>query len=89
MTPFFVYILYSNYPKTYVGLTDNLQRRLDQHNRGKSKFTSKYSPWIILHYEECADRISARLLEKKYKSGSGRRLIAKMIEQRNIQENLL
>jgi putative endonuclease len=87
MAGYWLYILYSNYPKTYVGISNDPQRRIIEHNDKRSSFTSKYGPWEFLLLEEHLDRIAARLAEKKYKSGSGRRKIAKLLEQRNIAKN--
>ncbi len=40
-----VYILKSSdYPKTYVGITDNIDRRLKEHNSGKNFYTKRYKP---------------------------------------------
>ncbi|NLZ96675.1 MAG: GIY-YIG nuclease family protein, partial [Candidatus Magasanikbacteria bacterium] len=36
-----VYVLLSiKYQKTYIGSTNNLARRLEEHNKGKERFTS-------------------------------------------------
>jgi len=45
---YFVYILYSqSIDKYYIGHTNNLDRRLYEHNIGKEKFTRKGIPWIL------------------------------------------
>ena len=73
---YFVYILKSiNFPKTYVGFTNNLDRRLKEHNEGKSKFTSKYVPWKIIYTEIFSSTILAREREKYLKSAAGRKII--------------
>jgi putative endonuclease len=44
----FVYVLQSAVDgRFYVGLTNDLQRRLSEHNRGKMKYTKAFRPWII------------------------------------------
>jgi putative endonuclease len=44
-----VYILYSNSTqKYYAGIADNVPKRLDEHNRGKGKYTSKGAPWQLV-----------------------------------------
>ncbi|MFZ2199575.1 MAG: GIY-YIG nuclease family protein [Microgenomates group bacterium] len=73
---YFVYILKSsNYPKTYVGITDNLARRINQHNNGLHFYTKKYLPWKIIHEEQVENRITARSREKYLKSAAGRKWI--------------
>ena len=56
----------------YVGLTDNIERRVSEHNSGRNKTTKPYSPFLLIHFEECATRIEAREKEKYYKSGIGK-----------------
>ena len=48
---YFIYILYSESAnKYYVGHTDNLERRLFEHNNGMTRFTSNIaSDWIIMY----------------------------------------
>jgi len=76
MEKYFIYILKSLIRDiTYVGCTNDLNRRLDEHNSGKSKFTSKYKPWQIIYSEETTSQKEALKLEKYYKSSAGRKKI--------------
>ncbi len=45
----YVYMLRSEFhpDRLYVGLTTDWQRRLEEHNAGKSIHTNKYSPWKV------------------------------------------
>ena len=73
---FFVYILYSEkYKRTYTGQTENINKRLSQHNTGKNKSTKSYVPWKIIHLEKYATRKEALEREKYLKSSAGRRFI--------------
>ena len=73
---YYVYILKSKSTnKTYVGYTNNLKRRLTEHNSGKSIYTSRFMPWEIIYEEEFDDELEARKKEKYYKSSAGRRKI--------------
>lgn len=49
----FVYIL-SNKNRTtlYIGVTNNLERRILEHKAGKGKFSSKYNLIELLYYEQ-------------------------------------
>ncbi len=56
----------------YVGLTQDLRKRIDRHNKGREKTTKFYSPFELIYSEECRTRIDARIREKYWKSGSGK-----------------
>ena len=56
----------------YKGSTQNLEKRLQTHNSGKVKFTSKNIPWELVVSEEFSTRSEAVKREKWYKSGVGR-----------------
>ena len=77
---FFIYILRSESKggKFYTGMTDDVDKRLNEHNRGKSKFTSGYIPWVVVHKEQFTTREEARAREKYFKTGAGRRFIKKL-----------
>ena len=70
---YFVYILSSlSTPKTYGGFTSNLERRLGEHNSGKSSFTKKFLPWQLIHVEEFSNKVKAIEREKYLKTTEGR-----------------
>jgi len=76
-----VYVLKSKVAKkSYIGFTDNLERRLAEHNSGKSSYTSKFSPWEIIHVEEFDKFEKARDREKFLKTTSGRRFLKKIFD---------
>ncbi len=56
----------------YIGLTSNLDTRLQAHNQGHSPHTRKHRPWRLLVAIEFSDPDSALHFEQYLKSGSGR-----------------
>jgi putative endonuclease len=72
----YVYVLKSveNW-RFYVGMTENVQRRLQEHNSGKTKSTKGYKPWVLVFTEEFDSRELAREREKYLKSGIGKEKI--------------
>ena len=56
----------------YVGLTNNYQRRIKEHNNGKEKTTKPYKPFKLIHLEQFNTRTKARQREKYLKSGYGK-----------------
>ena len=69
----FVYLIesISTPGKRYVGLTDDIDRRLREHNAGKSIHTNKYKPWAIKTFVAFADHRKAEAFERYLKNGSG------------------
>ena len=61
----------------YVGMTENLERRLKEHNKGKSKFTKGNLPWKLIYSEEFPDYSTARKREKYLKSTAGKNWLRK------------
>jgi putative endonuclease len=68
-----VYILRSiKNNKLYIGHTNNLDRRIEDHNAGcGSKYTRQNGPWILVYSELHPDRASAARRERFLKSTRG------------------
>ena len=70
---YYVYILRSSKSGIlYYGYTDNLKRRLKEHNDGLSKFTKGHLPWALVFYAAFMDKQTAKDFERYIKSGSGK-----------------
>ena len=77
---YFVYVLRSLKKEfIYIGYTDNLQRRLNEHNSGFVQSTKAYAPLKIAAYVAVANEEKARELEKYFKTGSGKAILKKRI----------
>jgi putative endonuclease len=75
-----LYILYSqSSDRFYVGSTNNLQRRLSEHNRKKGKFTDAGIPWNIVYTEIYDSRNEAKAREVFIKSRKSRQFIIELI----------
>lgn len=79
------YIVYAisslNRNYIYVGLTSNIEERLNRHNRGYEPTTNPYKPFMLLYTEVCDDRVAARKREKYWKSGIGKERLRLIREQ--------
>lgn len=68
----YVYILQSTKDKTYyIGITDDLKKRLREHNSGNVKYTSGRRPYNLSFYCAFCNKEKAHKFEKYLKSGSG------------------
>ena len=56
----------------YVGITKDLKNRLEEHAKGKNRYTKGLRPWKLVYTEEYLDWEAARKQEKYYKTGSGK-----------------
>ncbi|QQS50534.1 MAG: GIY-YIG nuclease family protein [Bacteroidota bacterium] len=71
-----VYILRSKtLNKFYTGQTDNLERRMEEHNRGKTPFTKSGIPWILIYSIPLESRAEAMKLEKQIKKRGAERFL--------------
>ena len=69
----FLYVIQSRESKRkYVGITNNLARRLKEHNRKQSSGSIPLGNFTLVHTEKFDDYKKARLREKFLKSGAGR-----------------
>jgi len=62
----------------YVGLTNNPERRIKEHNNKKESTTRSYAPFDIVIIEEFETRIKAREREKYLKTGFGKEYLKKI-----------
>ncbi len=73
-----LYLIYSaEYDRLYIGHTNNLERRSDEHNRGKSIYTRKFRPWQLLAYKSFETRGDAVREERRIKRLKNRAFILK------------
>ena len=59
----------------YTGFTNDLRKRLKQHNAGKSTHTKGRGPFDLIYYEACLLEKEARSRETYLKSGMGKRYL--------------
>ncbi len=73
---FIVYVLRSIVDhKRYIGYTNNLERRLKEHNSGHTKSTKLRAPFVVSYEETVSSVIEARAREKYFKTSAGRRFL--------------
>jgi len=81
---YYVYILKSLKDNSYyIGQTSNLENRVEQHNRGKSSYTKRKSPWKLVHYEKFHSRKEAMKRERDIKRKKSRKYIDNLISTIN------
>lgn len=79
---YFVYVLRSEKDgRLYKGFSSNLEKRIREHNSGKTKSTKGYLPWKLVYSEKVESRIEARKREKYLKSGVGRDYLKEILKK--------
>ena len=76
-----VYVLLNEQARRYIGLTENLERRLQQHNAGVSKWTKNRGPWKLVWQSEPMSLSNARKLENQLKRQKGGRGLDHIIQK--------
>ncbi|MDQ3545151.1 MAG: GIY-YIG nuclease family protein [Verrucomicrobiota bacterium] len=76
-----VYVLLNLQARRYIGLTENLERRLQQHNAGVSKWTKNRGPWKLVWQSEPMSLSNARKLENQLKRQKGGRGLDHIIQK--------
>jgi len=65
--PYRVYVIQNREGKFYIGLSDDVARRVEQHNTGQSRWTRGRGPWEIAWQSKELSLTDARKLENRLK----------------------
>ncbi len=77
---YYVYILRSSKDKKlYIGYTNNLRRRILEHNDGKVRSTNERQEMCLIYYEALIEKSDAKRREKYFKTTKGRNVIKIML----------
>jgi putative endonuclease len=76
MRQFYVYILSSRSRRLYVGVTNDLLRRLTQHRNRECEFTARYKIQRLVYVETTSNVISAIAREKQIKGWTRAKRVA-------------
>jgi len=66
-----VYVIRNTTGKFYIGLSENVAKRLEQHSQGVSKWTRHRGPWSLIWTSESLSLSDARKLENRLKRQKG------------------
>ncbi len=87
MKKFIVYIIESEEGYHYTGMTEDIEKRMTEHNNKSLSFwTKRGNNWKLVYKEEFETKIEALKREKWLKSGTGREYIKKLGSRFNSPE---
>ncbi len=79
---YYVYVLLSKLDdKFYIGFTEDLRKRLKEHNDGKSFATKCRRPFELIFYEAYRNKYDALRREKYFKSTKGKTSLKSMLKE--------
>ncbi len=82
MIMFYVYVIESlKLGKLYIGYSQDLTKRLKEHNQGLNFSTKPYKPWRCIYYEACLNEEDAMRREKYLKTTQGNRLLKRRLKE--------
>ena len=84
---FYVYVLESlkDY-KRYIGYTNNLKKRLEEHKKGLSFSTKFRLPFKLIYFEGCLNMQDAKRCEHYLKTTQGRRFLGLRLQEYKRQQ---
>ncbi|MDO8584363.1 MAG: GIY-YIG nuclease family protein [bacterium] len=78
---YYVYVLESQLDKDwYIGYSEQIDHRVDEHNAGLNVSTKARRPWILIYYEAYLHKLDALGRERFLKSGAGHRFLRKQMK---------
>jgi len=84
---FYIYILESSKDdKRYIGYTNNLKRRIEEHKKGLSFATKFRLPFELIYFEGCKNMEDAKRRENYLKTTQGARFLGLRLIQYQRQK---
>ncbi|MBU2235857.1 GIY-YIG nuclease family protein [Patescibacteria group bacterium] len=78
---YFVYVIKSiKFLNRYIGSTNNIGKRIEEHNNGKCRYTKGRRPWELIYKESYDTRAEAMKRERFLKSGQGRKFLDSILK---------
>lgn len=65
----------------YIGFTQDLVKRVKEHNGGLVESTRRYLPWRLIYYEACLNKEDAKRREHYFKTSQGKRLLKRRLKE--------
>ncbi|MFA6431833.1 MAG: GIY-YIG nuclease family protein [Candidatus Margulisiibacteriota bacterium] len=81
-----VYVIQDESGRIYTGMTNDVARRVKEHNSEWQKSTKTGKNWKLVFSQVCESRSEARQLEKYLKSGSFREKRSSLLFYRGVEQ---
>ena len=79
---FYVYVLESiKDGDRYIGYTNDIRKRIEEHNKGKNFSTKSMLPFQLIYFEGCKNMQDAKRREHYLKTTQGRRFLGLRLQE--------
>ena len=79
---FYIYVLKSEADsRLYTGATNDLRKRIEEHNEGLVTSTKHRQPLKLIYFEACLNKDDAYRRERYLKTGMGKRYLRNRIQE--------
>ena len=82
---YYVYVIANEEGKAYIGFTNDLERRLKEHNSVENQGYTKNQEWHYVYYEAFTSKIDAIIREKRLKNHGQSKRQLKMRIKHSLQ----
>jgi len=85
---YYVYVLLSEKDNNfYIGFSENIEQRLDEHNAGKNISTRNRRPFKLIYSESHTSKSDALRREKYFKSSKGKTTLKQILKDALADNN--
>lgn len=86
---FYVYVLEStSEDKQYIGYTNDIKKRVREHNLGLNRSTKRLKPWKLIYFEACLSLDDAKRRERYLKTSQGSRMLKLRLKKYFYEKNV-
>ena len=69
------------FDELYFGYTNDLKKRIKEHNQKLNFSTKRYAPWKLIYYEACTNKRDAKRREVYLKTSQGQRMMKARLKE--------
>ena len=70
----------------YIGYTTDIKRRIEEHNSGNTRYSSKKRPWVLVYAENFDNKHDALIRERFLKKQKNRQFYLKLIQNQKSKQ---
>lgn len=80
----YLYILKNPKEVFYIGSTNDISRRIEEHNTGNTRSTRNKGPWVLVFSQKFENLIDARKIESRLKKFKRKDIIERIVREQRL-----